>query len=76
MYKGRKLYYQSSTTAISKLYSNTLLVFLNSRMQLISEEDIKERDVQFSAIVFDTSSVLEGNVKDTVHHVAVSTSHE
>ncbi|KAF9557091.1 hypothetical protein CPC08DRAFT_725298 [Agrocybe pediades] len=34
LYNGRKLYYQTSVTEVSKLYSNTLLLSLNVRMKL------------------------------------------
>ncbi|KAF4613457.1 hypothetical protein D9613_008130 [Agrocybe pediades] len=34
LYNGQKLYYQTSVTEVSKLYSNTLLLSLNVRMKL------------------------------------------
>ncbi|PPQ84155.1 hypothetical protein CVT25_002021 [Psilocybe cyanescens] len=61
MDNGRKLYYQTRSAAVSKLYSNTLLVPLNSRMYLASEETLAEeekisRSLEFSDMLSQAGS--------------------
>jgi len=71
LYNGRQLNYQASATEVSKLYSNTLMVTLNSRIHLSSGDSRGTQNVAMSTLKFETIPVESQDAEEEEEEVNV-----
>lgn len=72
--KGHPQYYQVTSALLSKMYANTIMVILNSRIILsgTSHWDSKEEKLQVAALIFAPVEGLELTSEDSWYIMVVS----